>query len=396
MTRAAVAAAAIIVLATLAAPGAGAPGGQRIAFLIDSWYRHSHADVIGTRFLQGYRLGERTHASPLTIASVYPEAPRPTDESRTLAARHGFRLAGSVAEALLDNPAVPRPRLMVDGILIATREDLPETGQAASPTPRLQLLREVFRILDQTGGRTPIFIDKMLSPNWEDSRAIVAEAARRSVPLMAGSVLPYIPPERPLPAGKVEVGVVVASVPYRAFAFHAAELLQGFMERRTTRETGIATLRDVGTGYWTLPDRERWGGRVLDALLASARTRRFAPPGAAGPGIPANVVLIEYADGRRAVLALVSRVIDDREFLLGAQYADGSMATSGLVLPGEPFDHFGYLVHALVTLYTTGRAPVPVERTLLTTGLVVWGQQAREQGRGLSPSSLAVTYSPPR
>lgn len=375
------------------APGTpGAPSQKRIAFLIDSWYPWSHADVIGTRFLEGYRMGERVYQSPLTVGSVYADTASSRDRARGLAARHGFRIAGSVAEALLDDPQSSRPRLAVDGVLIATREDLPESGQQQSPVRRLQIIRDVLRLMEQTGTKVPIFVDKMLASSWPDSQAIVAEAARRSVPLMAGSVLPFTPLDQPLRAGRVEVGVVAASTPYWAFAFHAAELLQGFMEQRGPRESGISSVRDVGSAYASLPDRDRWGGRVFDALLASARTRRAR----GGAGSPTNVLLIQYADGARAVLALVPEVFDDSEFLLGAHYGDGTTGTGGLVLRGQPYDHFGYLVHALIEFYTTGRAPVPVERTLLTTGLVVFGQQARGTGSPVSTPALAVSYQAPR
>ena len=367
---------------------------KRIAFIVESWYPWSHADVIGTRFLEGYRVGDKVYSSPLTVASVYTDAPQPNDKTRALATRYGFRIATSVAEALLDDARSPRPRLAVDGVLIATREDLPKFGgQLASPTPRLRVVREVLRILDQTGTRVPIFVDKMPAANWGDSQTIVAEAARLGVPLMAGSVLPYTPLDRPVRGGGVEVGIVIVSAPYWAFAFHAAELLQGFMEQRTTREVGVSTIREVGRAYWSMPDRDRWGGRVFDALLASARTkiaRAVAVPAGLGP--ETYVLLIQYVDGTRAVLALVPRVFDDTEFLLGAQHADGSMSTGGLLLQGEPFDHFGYLVHALAAFFTTGHPTVPVERALLTTGIVLLGQEARQAGGPVSSPSLAISY----
>ncbi|MDR7519772.1 MAG: hypothetical protein QN131_03645 [Armatimonadota bacterium] len=370
-------------------PAPGAPAPRRVAFIVDSWYPWSHADVIGTRFLQGYRVGDRSYASPVTIASVYADAPAARDQTRALASRYGFRAASSIADALLDDAQRPAPRLTADGVLIATREDLPESGQRQSPMRRVQVVREVLAILDRTGVRVPVFLDKMLAADWADSQAIVVEAARRNVPLMAGSVLPFAPLDRPLRAGRPEVGVVVASTPYWAFAFHAAELLQGFLEQRAARETGIHEIRNVGAGYASLPDRDRWGGAVFDALLASARTRRR-------PGRPpADALLIRYADGTRAVLALVPEAFDDSEFLLGAQYADGTIATGGLVLGGQPYDHFGYLVHALVEFFTTGRPPVPVERTLLTTGIVLFGRQSAQNGAAVFPP-LAIPYIPPR
>ncbi|MGH2452763.1 MAG: hypothetical protein ACRDF5_03235, partial [bacterium] len=231
----------VFLLALLpSAPGAGtALATKRVAFIIDSWYPNSHPDVIGRRFLEGYRLGERTLTSSITVAAVYADDPRPTDQSRALAIRYGFRLAGSIAEALLDDPRAARPRLAVDGILVATRENPPRSGVAPSPTPRLQTMREIYRVLDQAGGAVPIFIDKLLSANWADSQSIVAEAARRQIPLMAGSVLPFTPLDRPVRPGRVEVAVAIVAGPYWAWAHHTAEFLQGFMEQRGPRESGV-------------------------------------------------------------------------------------------------------------------------------------------------------------
>lgn len=384
---------AVAAVATLHPSGIqGAPGTKRIAFLVDSWYPRSHADVIGTRFLEGYRVGDRRYASMVTVASVYAEAPRPSDQTRALSSRFGFRVAASVAEALLEDPRAARPRLAVDGILVATRADPPPNGQDASPSPRLQLMREVFRILDQADARVPIFIDKMLATNQADAQAIVAGAAQRSIPLMAGSVLPFIPLDRPMRAGTAVVGVVVGAGPYWAYAFHAAELLQGYMEQRGPRETGVASIRGVSGDAASLSEGEQWGGSLLPALLSSAKTR-----GSGGGRRESPVFLqISYLDGARGLLALLPRAFDEAEFLLGAKFQDGGTSIGGVMLKGEPFDHFGYLVHALQEFYTTGRPPVPVERTLLTTGIVLLGQEARLRGTSLATPGLAIRYPAPR
>lgn len=369
-----------------------ATAAKRIAFLVDSWYPRSHADVIGMRFLEGYRLGDRRYASSVTVASVYAEAPRPTDQTRALSSRFGFRVAASVAEALLEDPRAARPQLAVDGIFVATRADPPPNGQDATPSPRLQLMREVFRILDQVDARVPIFIDKMLATNQADAQAIVAGAAQRSIPLMAGSVLPFMPLDRPMRAGQAAVAVVIGAGPYWAYAFHAAELLQGYLEHRGPRETGIASIRGLSGDAASLPEADRWGGQLFPALLSSAKTRRSA----GGGREPAVFLLITYVDGTRGVLALLPRAFDEAEFLLGAQFNDGSTGVGGVMLKGEPFDHFGYLVHALQEFYTTGRPPVPVERTLLTTGIVLLGQEARLRGTSLSTPGLGISYPAPR
>src|SRR3989304_3565004 len=95
------AAAGFALAATLpAAPTAsGAPARPRVAFIVESWYPHSHADVIGTRLLEGYRVGGRGDAAAATGASAHAVAPRPSDQTRALAARYGLRLPRSAAPA---------------------------------------------------------------------------------------------------------------------------------------------------------------------------------------------------------------------------------------------------------------------------------------------------------
>lgn len=379
------------VLAAGAMPVHPAPAPQkRLAIITDSWYPRSHADVIGLRLLQGYRVGDRHYASPVAIGSVYAQAPRPTDRTRALADQHGFRVATSVADALLVDWGATSPRLAVDGVLILTREELPV---GTSPTRRARLFFEILTILDKVGARVPIFIDKMLAANWQDSQEIVMAARRRGISLMAGSVLAYAPPDRPVRVGRPSVAVVIASTPYGAFAFHAAEFLQRYMEQRAAQEVGVTMIQEVGRDYWSRADRDRWGGKVFDALLLSARTlRRNASVTSLPPNAEPRVLLLQYSDGTRGVLALIPRVFDDREFLLGAEFADGTISTGGIVLQGEPFDHFGYLVHALVGFFTTGQASAPVERTLLTTGLILAGAELRATPNGVSTPSLHISY----
>ena len=238
----------------------------------------------------------------------------------------------------------------------------------------------------------PVFIDKNLAATWEESQTMIAEGTKRSVPMMAGSVVPWVPLDPLPPAGrKPLIAVAVASTPYPLYAIHAAELLQAYLETRTARETGVASVREVGRGFWTMSERDQWGRDVLDALLASARTRRSGR----ADGDDAYVVLVQYVDGTRGVVALLSRQFDDAEFRLGVRY-EGVAAPyiGGLVLGGAPYDHFGYLAHALVQFYTTGKPVVPADRTLLSTGISLMGMQSRAgRGQTISVPSLGVSYA---
>jgi len=61
----------------------------------------------------------------------------------------------------------------------------------------------------------------------------------------------------------------------------------------------------------------------------------------------------------------------------------------------EPFGHFGYLVRAIDSMMQTGHAPYPVERTLLTTGILdAVMTSIAERGRKVETPYLAIKYAP--
>ena len=61
----------------------------------------------------------------------------------------------------------------------------------------------------------------------------------------------------------------------------------------------------------------------------------------------------------------------------------------------DPFGHFAYLVKAIDSMMQTGHAPYPVERTLLTTGILdaVMTSKA-EKNRRVETPYLDIAYTP--
>jgi hypothetical protein len=61
----------------------------------------------------------------------------------------------------------------------------------------------------------------------------------------------------------------------------------------------------------------------------------------------------------------------------------------------DPYAHFAHLVRAVDSMIQTGHAPYPVERTLLTTGIldVIMTSKA-DKNRRVETSHLEIKYQP--
>lgn len=65
-------------------------------------------------------------------------------------------------------------------------------------------------------------------------------------------------------------------------------------------------------------------------------------------------------------------------------------------MEGRPLPHFDGLVRCIEELFVTGRPVYPVERTLLTTGILACALESRYQKKRLRPLDLNVVYRAPR
>jgi hypothetical protein len=152
---------------------------------------------------------------------------------------------------------------------------------------------------------------------------------------------------------------------------------------------------------WQALDQGRWSRKLLEAALARV------PAHAAGDyrkptaqASDAGVVLIEYRDGFHAAVAMMNGYVyegDGGAFCFAGQLKDREQpaATHFYLQQPDPFGHFAYLVKAIDHLVQTGHAPYPVERTLLTTGILDAMMTSRaEKHRRVETPHLAIRYQP--
>lgn len=400
-----------------AIPAAGRPGGPKLAAIASTYHYLSHAYHIVGRFLDGFVVSgeDGFHAPKCEIASLYIEqAPEGTDLGRAKARRHGVRLSPSIEDAL----TLGTDSLAVDGVLlIAEHGDYPFNDKLQKLYPRHPYFQEVLKTFDRSKRVVPVFIDKHLSYDRALAAEMHRQAKERQVPLMAGSSLPvtWRLPELEIPLGRKWDSAIVASRgEIEIFGFHALETLQCFAERRDRggKPQGVVAVTCLkGEDVWKAGNDGLWSWELLDRALARSHTlnpgdirqntKDFAPPAGRPtflPGLPLAFV-VEYADGFRASALILNGHVDDTTFAARIDDPQAPVVSTLTYLPAPPgAGFFTPLVLRLEDFFLTGTSPYPVERTLLTGGILDAALESFKQGsrRIETPDLAAIDYEPPR
>jgi hypothetical protein len=179
-----------------------------------------------------------------------------------------------------------------------------------------------------------------------------------------------------------------------SYGFHALETLQCMLERRRGGETGVASVQAVRGDEI---ERARAAGRWSRELLETAAA--VAPPPAKGrakePAKNAVFYLIEYRDGLRAAVAMNTGMAGEFAFAARLRGQEKPAATCFRLQEGRPFGHFAHLLRAIEHTVHTGRPAYPVERTLLTTGVLDTVMHSlADKDRLIKTPELAVAYEP--
>jgi hypothetical protein len=243
----------------------------------------------------------------------------------------------------------------------------------------------------------PLFNDKHLAYAWNDAKHMFDTARELRIPFLAGSSLPvaWRVPALTLPRGcALSEALVLGYGGLESYGFHALETLQCMVERRRGGETGVASVQAVrGEEIGRAEKAGRWSRALLDAAAGVAP----APPKGRPKEIAKNAVfyLIEYRDGLRAAVAMNTGLANEFAFTGQIRGEGKPRATCFRLQDGRPFGHFAHLLRAIEHTIHTGRAAYPVERTLLTTGVLdrVMHGMAQSDRRLPSPE-LEIAYEP--
>lgn len=394
------------------ATSAQAPSRKKLAVITNIWTDRSHAWHMAERFLHGYPIGGSWHQPQLQVVSAYVDQMPEADLSRGRAKEFGFRIYPTVAETL----RCGGEKLAVDAVLvIGEHGKYPRNEYNQILYPRYEYFKQIAEVYRKDGRTAPVFNDKHLSWKWEWAKEMVDTAREMKFPLLAGSSLPvtWRMPAIDLPYGSEPAEFLcLAFGGLDEYDFHALETVQCLADRRKGEETGVAAVqvlrgepvwKALGAGSWA---NGGWNPDLFEACLARSQTLAQPPTFSHRRPIVSQMkewakspaaYRVEYADGLRATVLLMNGLVQD--FTVAATIKGQSDVFSTLFyLPPNPnVTYSAALMSKAEDLFVSGKPPYPIERTLLTTGIVAAGMKSLATGqKRLETPHLNVRYKAPR
>ena len=285
----------------------------------------------------------------------------------------------------------------------ASTGEYPRNKLGQTEYPRKRFFDEIVAVMRRSKRFVPLFNDKHLSYRWDWAKEMADTATKLGIPFMAGSSVPLAQriPAFELPAdAAVTEAVSIHGGGIESYDFHALEVLQSIVEFRKGGETGVASVEFLDRGRALEGGR----GRALVAAAggsrdgggvgqeADARLKRVEGEKEAEP----HGILLTYKDGLRACVLKVGRSSTRWNFACTLKGDPKPHATRFHVGPWQNRNLFKALSHAIQHHFRTGKAPYPVERTLLVSGVLDAAMHSRAERRGAEDAAPGVRLRGPR
>jgi hypothetical protein len=304
--------------------------------------------------------------------------------------------------------------LAVDGVVIVGEHGkYPKNEKGQTEYPRYQFFEQVVEVFRSSNRSVPVFSDKHLSWNVQWAKQMYDTSRSMGFAFMAGSSLPVtwrIPSiEMPLNAG-IREALCICYGGVDSYDFHGLETIQCMVERRKGGETGVRWLQAFrGDPFWKALEQGTWSQSLMKAALCRSHTLTPADSTFSDvlPSVDEMRKLVhdpvaytyEHADGLRCTMLLMGGLV--RDFNFAAQMTDGhNILSTEMYLPMPDgrttlASFFSPLVFNMEQMFLTGKSPIPIERTFLTTGLTAAGVESlyQKQTRIATPD-LAIRYQP--
>ncbi len=166
------------------------------------------------------------------------------------------------------------------------------------------------------------------------------------------------------------------------YGFHTLEVLQCMVERRAGGESGVSAVTCIeGKDVWDAAADGAWWRELAEAACAPVETKPDGPmeDHCDNPAL----FLLEYCDGFRGAVLMLNGYLT--ELAYAARHNDDRVESTWFRCQGHggekgAYAHFSYLSLNVEEMFLTGVSQYPVERTLLTSGVLEAALTSRHEG----------------
>jgi hypothetical protein len=386
----------------LALPAVGRSAGEpqkrlKVAAVFTAFFHRSHAHVLIENFLQPYLFNGKRTDPGVEIVSLYADQRPQRDMAQEISRQFQIPIYETIDGALCRGGK----ELAVDAVLsIGEHGRYPVNQLGQMEYPRKRFFDEIVAVMRRSQRFVPLFNDKHLSYRWDWAKEMVDTAQQLGIPFLAGSSVPLaqrIPPLELPPQVELTEALAIHGGPVESYDFHGLEVLQSLVEARKGGETGIARIEFVrGEALWQAAEKGRWSLPLAEAAMAAEFGKKLLTLQRIEGERPVEPhgLLLTYKDGLRAAVLKIGQSSIRWSFACFVKGEPKPQATYFYPGPWQNRNLFKALAHAIQHHFQQGKAPYPIERTLLTTGALQAAMQARLQGQSLPTPHLEFAYTP--
>ncbi len=375
----------------------------RVAAIFTVFRFRSHVFNLLENFFKPYLFRGKLVDPGVEVVSMYADQFPEGDMARDVSKRFHIPLCPTIEDAL----TLGTGGLAVDAVLsVVEHGEYPTNSRGVVMYPRKEFFDQAVRVMQRSNCFVPFFNDKHLSYRWDWSKEMYDVARSCGIPLMAGSSVP-LGQRRPglelPPNADIEEAVAVHGGGIEVYDFHGFELLQSFVEARRGGETGIASVEFLtGEALARAAASGRWSRELAQAAMQAEVSMSEQPRGlnkSNGPAVPdmepSHGLLLTYRDGLRATVLKVGGSANRWNLACRLKGDPKIQATAVFNGPWGNRNFFKALSHSAQHFFRERRAPYPVERTLLASGVLDAAMWSRElNGQRICTPNLEWSYSP--
>ncbi|RLT05684.1 MAG: hypothetical protein DWI22_13345 [Planctomycetota bacterium] len=364
---------------------------KSVAAVFTAYEKGLHADVLIGKILEGWKQ-DGGPGPALKLASMYADQFTNRDMARAMSQKYNVPLFDSIEKAL----TVGGDHIPVDGVIsIGEHGEYPWNDLEQHLYPRRRFFTEITDAFQKYGRVVPVFNDKNLGPEWEDAKWMYDRAVDLKVPFMAGSSMAVgaRTPEISLPLGAdIEMAIGIGYSGLDIYGIHALEFFQSHVELRRGAESGVRWVQCLqGEAVWNTIDDGTVSQKLFDAAFAALPHSRDD----ARSDLDATLFLFQYNDGLLGAIFMLPQVAGGTSIALKLNGQEELLATRFDEQPQPSYPHFAWLLKGIERMFHTGRPSYPVERTLLTGGILDRALTSRfRKHEKLMTPELAIHYQP--